>query len=382
MTKLSKRGMAVEDAATTISRLARVLATRCDVTDEELAARAAVGLAAWASERKPVGLRNLMVELARWSRYWIEASAGEVDPLAEEGLVRYAVHVRSFGLSNASVLNYLTAIKVMCQTIGLVSPEQRVLFRKVGSLYTLREHRRQPLKARPILFAEMQRLVARADPAHPRDVREIVIVLILYEAMATFHELLGSEVTEALLDEGVMIDHLRYESGGTSLLRLHPLRIGTPGRTVRLSADTTAWIRHWLAMRGPRPGHLFAFWPPEGSGDLKLAPIGATPLWRQPKQFTHMALRHGISGLHLTAASFRLGRAVALLDAGYSLTRVAELGGWSSPLRLAWALDAGLSARRSARRGAEPLRPHWPRPDFTAHSALPRQLELRLVDAA
>lgn len=104
---------------------------------------------------------------------------------------------------------------------------------------------------------------------------------------------------------------------------------------------------------------------------LRLAPIGATPLWRQPKQFTHLAVRHSISDLHLTAASFRLGRAVALLDGGYSLTRVADLGGWSSPLKLAWALDVGLSARPSARRGAEPLRPRWPLPG--AAPALPRR---------
>lgn len=361
---MSQRGIGgkvPEEASVSLARLAQVLAPWCPVPQSEIAIRIAAGLTAWAADKKPKALRTTLTALAYWGRYWLSFS-GDVNPLSEEGLSRYGASLLDEGLSTGLVLQRLSAIYVACHCIGLVSPELRVALRKARSPYTERKHRRERVKTIPMLAADLRRLILAADPHSPKDVRNVVAILILYEGMATFKELVGMDVPHSRLDVGTMITDLRFEAGGTCLLRLYPSRPEDAGRTIRLSSDATAWIRHWLAMRGPRSGHLLAFWPPEGSGYKVLARTGKRTLWRGPKQFQELATRHGIPGEGLTASSLRLGRAVAMLDAGYSLSQVAEAGRWSSAARLAWALDVGLTLRRGVRASREPLRLTWPRP--------------------
>lgn len=381
MKKHKKRASSIEDAATTLERVAEILAPWCPLSHEDLASMAATGLSAWANEKKPDTLVNLFAALKYWSRYW-KSEGPDLNPLSEEGLTCYCARLRDEGMSSGLVLQRLSSIRLVSRCIGMLTPEFLIAHQKVRRLYTGREFRRRPTRDLPFMVADVRRLIRNADPARPRDVRNVLVMLILYEAMASFKELIGPALSRAQLDVGPMLSDVRFEETGTSLLRLHPRSPEVAGRTVRLSADTTAWLHHWLAMRGCRPGHLLSFRPPEGSGDLKLARVGAKALWYGPAHFRRLASRHGVNGDRLSASSLKLGRAVALLDAGYSLSYVAEAGGWSSAVRLAWSLDAGLTIRRQARHRREPLQLSWPRPAGEPTGAAPAQLELTLAYAA
>jgi hypothetical protein len=210
----------------------------------------------------------------------------------------------------------------------------------------------------------------------------MVMVLILFEGMAQFSEMMGP-VGRAKTTDGLLVSDVRFEATGTSVVSLVAPHADAPRRSVRLSSDATVWLKHWMTLRGEEPGSLFSYGKANPRGPQVTSRCDSMPLWDGPAQFRQLALRHGTSGFGLSAESLRLGRAVGLLDAGWNVSRIAMAGGWTSAAALVRLLDAGLSVLPQARRRREPGKLWWPLPvpdEGGAHE--PHQLDLRLVDAA
>ncbi len=365
----------------TLGLVAHVLSKHVTASADELQSDLARCVVTWASERKPNGLPKLACDLERWTTYWAKLGPTVRGPLTQDGIADSVARLRAEGAAGGTILAYLTSVSWMITSVGLMNPGLRAGIRQIRRGYTPRASRRPERFRVPTLHADVTRLVTGANDRVARDVRNIVMVLIIYEGMTQFTELVGLDLNVGL-SAGVQYDDLSFEVRGTSILHLAPAKQGASRRTIRLSADATAWLRHWVDLRGDAPGHLFSYGKADPRGPQVTKTCDSLPLWSGPKQFQQLAFRHRTSGHDLSAASLRLGRAVGLLDAGWSLSRVAAAGGWSAAA-LARFLDRGLSVLPKESRPREPFHVRWPLPrSAMAQPSAPEQYCLSLVDAA
>jgi integrase len=362
--------------------LAATLAPATGIDPGSLRLRISQALAVWATERSPASFAKTVYEFERFIDHWSADARPTQDSLCADDIAATVISLRRIGTPDGSLLAYLTAIATLLDRLGFMSSELRAGLLQLRRNHTPRTTRKRWHANVPTLHAEVARLVRGADAMLPRDVRNMVMVLILFEGMAQFSEIVGS-IRRAKTTSGLLVSDVRFEAAGTSVVSLVAPHADASRRSVRLSSDATAWLKHWMTLRGDEPGSLLSYGKANPRGPQLTSRCDSMPLWQGREQFRQLAFRHGTSGFGLSAESLRLGRAVGLLDAGWNVSRIAMAGGWTSAAALVRLMDAGLSVLPQGRRRREPGKLWWPLPVPEEGSAQePYQLDLRLVDGA
>jgi hypothetical protein len=366
------------NTAQTIQDLACILSEATGEDENDLFLRISQIAGAWSGEIRQDYFLKLFIEFDRFIEVWRVRGQGPDRPLSVDAIAETAVLLGQAGLADGSLLAYLSAVTSLLDRLGFLTSEFRAGIYQLRKNYSERSGRRPWRVNVPTLHAEVVHLVRGANPGLPRDVRNVVMVLIVFEGMAQFTELMGPDFRNTKA-AALQVGDVRFETSDTALITLVPNKVDGPRRTVRLSVDATAWLKHWFAVRGDTPGPLFRL----GHSDLRKEK-GAPRYDRQgPRQFSHLAKHLGTGGYALSAESLRLGRAVGLLDAGWSMSRVATSGGWPSAAALYRQLDHGLNVLPKERRRREPGKLWWPRPNAEgSEDQEPVQMTLWLVDKA
>lgn len=365
-----------------VDGLAAALSAPCGVDAGVLRLRISQVIAVWSTERPPDSFAKTFAEFGRFIDLWNRIVRRANSPLSIDDIAATTVRLREDGAGHAMVLGYLSAVGPLLTRLGLMTSELRAGFVQMRRNHTARATRKRSRGNVPTLHTDVVRLLRGANPQLPRDVRNMVMVLILFEGMAQFSEILR-HTKHAKSTDGLPLSNVTFDAAGTSVITLLSPRADTPCRSVRLSMGATAWLRHWIAMRGDEPGSLLSYGKADPRGPRVAARGDGMPLWSGPIEFRQLAFRHGTSSQGFSAESLRLGRAIGLLDAGWSISRVARFGGWLSEVSLLRQLQIGLTALPKERRKREPSKLRWPLPvPGDRDRQDPVQLELRPVDAA
>ena len=205
------------------------------------------------------GSRSIRTEIelgSRWGIYTSWCDEEGLTPMPADGrqLLRYFRHLRDRKLTPATCDAYLSAVCAIHRINGhavdrsaLVAPMKAYL----------RKNRSQK-RAAPLLGKILRDLVARLDPAKPRDVRDAAILLLLFSAALRSSEGVGLDLNRIgprhLGATGALIiddDETVVELETSKNNQFTTTEIVVPAAEM---PSLRTWLDRWLALAGVKEG--------------------------------------------------------------------------------------------------------------------------------
>lgn len=324
----------------------------------------------WSATYTDARLSRRMKSIRAWTRSWeTHCRPSGADPLSEEALLSAVKHTKTHEVRSGR----FTDLTAMIDGLGLMTPDLRRVFNSVrAGLLVLSTEFASDGDGAALRVSEVRRLVAAADSDDPADVVAVVLMLLLYESMARRDELTGANRDYTKVRSGLLISDIDLTSPDIRIDLAHPTRPGET-RSCRLSPSASAWVRHWISIRGTDEGCLF-FAPDVGVGGKTARSkqcaqrTGWNRLWRGGG----LAERCGLKPEQVTVMGLRTGRATTLFEAGYSLQYIARSSSWTNVTAVFHALAKRFEMRTyMARRESHVL--DWPLPTPSSIDGTPVQ---------
>lgn len=256
-----------------------------------------------------------------------------VVPATVDSLRAFLRARQATGKRLATLEGNLATLAMAHRLVGRPWPLQTVegslMWRGIRREFTARQHQKDGLT-----IEHLERILLTLNPAVPRDARDAALISVAYET-----QLRRSTVV------ALNVEHVRFEPDGTSTVFVEKSKEDQEGkgRVKALSAETTRYLRHWLALAGITQGALFRSTPHSAKPDRFARRLTDRDLAR--------AYQRRAAAIGLTADigghSTRIGAAQDMLEAGFSGAEIMQQVGWRSERQL-----ARYTERMQAKRGA------------------------------
>ncbi|ASK94691.1 tyrosine-type recombinase/integrase [Xanthomonas campestris pv. trichodesmae] len=256
---------------------------------------------------------------------WCEGNRAWALPVASRDLLQFLTDQVVLGKKRSTLDRYLNTIRLIHKGALLPDPTHYADWKLDWQAIVVRLAERNanaPESAEPIRTEHVRQILATLGDA-PLDLRDAALISLASDTLCRESELAVLKV-EAIkrAGDGWSVDLRRSKTDQAGL-----------GTARYCSPATKARIDAWCANVGIQRGYLFI---PVGKGRTFTAPppkerkpLGAVQVARILRR---RAERAGVpdAGL-LTGHSGRVGSAVEMLEAGFSVTEVQFAGGWKSP---------------------------------------------------
>ncbi len=244
------------------------------------------------------------------------------------------------GIQRATLEGNLASLAMVHALAGLPWPlgtiEGKLMWRGLRRALPARQHQKDGLT-----WEKIEPILAKLDPAVPRDARDAAMIAVAYETQLRRSSLVALDVAQ-----------VRWESDDTALVLVAKAKEDQEGqgRWTALSVETARRLRHWLALAGLTDGALFRRCPRANQPDR-------VPEWMRAAQrlrdgevariYKRRAIDVGLKATEIAGHSTRIGAAQDLVAAGFQTPEILQQVGWKSERML-----ARYTERLQAKRGA------------------------------
>jgi len=246
-------------------------------------------------------------------------------PASPATVALFATHLAQRGQKVSTIRTRLAAIAAVHRDHGFDDPSKDEAVRRVLTGIA-RQHGTRPAQARGLTETDVARIEATTS-THPRDLRDLAMLLTARDLLARRSELVALDVADVEL----------HPDGGTAVIQRSKTDPQGVGHVGYLGPRTVSAIRAWLAVRGAFSGPLFA----------TLSRCNRLHAGTVHRRFRRMAERAGIDPSRVSGHSARVGMAQDLAADGASLVELQQAGRWSSPT-----MPARYAEKQHAQRGA------------------------------
>lgn len=256
---------------------------------------------------------------------WCERNRTWALPVASHDLLRFLTDQVVLGKKRSTIDRYITTIRLIHKGAMLPDPTHYAdwkLDRQAIVMRLAENDANAPEQAEPMRTEHVRQILASLGDA-PLDLRDAALISLASDTLCRESELAVLKV-EAIeqAGDGWSVDLRRNKTDQAGL-----------GTARYCSPATKTRIDRWCATAGIKRGYLFI---PVGKGRSFTAPpakerkpLGAIQIARILRR---RAVRAGVpGGALLTGHSGRVGSAVEMLEAGFSVPEVQFAGGWKSP---------------------------------------------------
>lgn len=257
---------------------------------------------------------------------WCERAGVRPLPLSCEDLARFLTDQEIIGKRRATLNRYVNTIRLVHRGANLPDPtshpDWRLLWRGIVARLA-RRGGNAPRQAPPLRASDIETILKTLGD-RPIDLRDAALIALASDTLCRESELVRIKLEDfSQTGDGWAVDVRRSKTDQEGL-----------GSTRYCSPATKARIDAWCSRAGIDRGLIFIGIgrsrgefrapPPE-----KRTPLGPTEVARIIRR---RAARAGLQDAHqLSGHSGRVGSAVDLLEAGFSVTDVQFAGGWKSP---------------------------------------------------
>lgn len=272
----------------------------------------------WQTLCDPLSIRSRKAfcdDMRQWIDWWVRTQ--QVDPLGNASTIRsYIVYLETAGRKLRTTARLFCSIRKFLRAIGWPDPDAEDVIARYS-----RSRQAPPLATVPVGrwfgWKDVEACIATADDQCPMDVRNIALLLVLYETMALPDQVLGCRMYGSWHHQPITCQAIRSRRDGTAVLRLGATAT-TSSREAFLSPSASTWVSRWLSMRPPHGTAMFI-----SRRGTPLAPKS----WEQAMR--SLALRAGIHPDRFSLRALRNGTARDLLRAGTHIEDVRRAGGWN-----------------------------------------------------
>ncbi|HEY2346391.1 MAG TPA: tyrosine-type recombinase/integrase [Xanthomonadaceae bacterium] len=267
---------------------------------------------------RPRTIVSFAKSLDIWST-WATKSASPISMMGPEGVSAFVRHLEDLERTPNSIRTVLWGVRRFIAstspqsetTIGLIDQVIAAKFNEYGQ-----RSRREavPLFGR----AELDKCVAAGDLFLIKDVRNIALLLFLFDSMAYPDQVFGLHMLGHWQVSPLPKTALVIRENGDATVRLNAAG-SYPGRSVKLSAMTVLWLSRWMAIRKDRHPALFVT-----ANGLPLSAVN----WRN--SIRALVARAGIRRQDFSFTAIRRGFARDLMAEGMPAATAADRAQWRS----------------------------------------------------
>ena len=256
---------------------------------------------------------------------WCERAGTWALPVATSDLVKFLTDQVVLGKKRSTLNRYLSTIRLIHRAISLPDPtndpdwklEWKGIVKRLAEAQANAPEQAEPLRSDAV------RHILSTLTETPLDLRDAALISLASDTLCRESELVSIKREQIRRSGNAWAVDLRRSKTDQEGL----------GTSRYCSPETKARIDKWCTAAGIKRGHMFipvgrakAFTAPEPGQRKPLEPPEVARIIRR------RAMRAGIPSADLlTGHSGRVGSAVELLEAGYSVTDVQFAGGWRSP---------------------------------------------------
>ncbi|HEU0197736.1 MAG TPA: tyrosine-type recombinase/integrase [Nevskiaceae bacterium] len=274
--------------------------------------------------RSPATMKAIRSDWSAFMR-WAIGNHVAILPIAPADLVRYLTDLVVEGKRRATVDRALNTIRVIHGAAGLGDPTRfpdwKLEWQSI--VRQLADHRKNaPRQAKALKASHVDRILASLGDS-PRDLRDAALISLASDTLCRESEL----VALRLEDFEPSPPHWAVE------LRRSKTDQAAIGTSRFCSSATKARLDAWCSAAGITSGFLFyRVMPKKLATGAKAIILHNAPL--RPAEVARIFLRRaraaGLTGVHFTGHSARVGSAVELIESDASVTAVRFAGGWNS----------------------------------------------------
>ncbi len=256
---------------------------------------------------------------------WCERNQAWALPVESKHLLRFLMDQVVLGKKRSTIGRYINTIRLVHRGAQLADPTAYPLWKLEweGVVKALARNRANAARqAVPMRSSHVSQLLASLGESL-MDLRDAALISLASDTLCREAELAR-----------LTLEDLKPSGNGWSVdLRFSKTDQEGIGTTRYCSPDTKKRIDAWCAAAGIESGYLFL--PVGRSSTFQLPPPDARkPLGaiQVARIFRRRAVRAGVpDGHQFTGHSARVGSAIELLEAGFSVTDVQYAGGWNDP---------------------------------------------------
>lgn len=275
-----------------------------------------------------------------WLTWWKADPVAQAaaTPLCRAALGEFAQHLEERSITPKTVIGHLSCVKQFLEALGCLEPEVEAEYERLYRRYRSQARTiesRVSHRHRAFEWSAIRRCIDHVDLRRPVQIRNIAILLILYDAMATPAQLLGHRVYGEWRRAPVALSDIDRHSDGSG--RLH-LTNGREARQAYLSPLAMSWLDRWLAVRPPNARFLFT---------LRSGKACTAGTW--PESMRTLMVAAGLPSHGGCCMSPKLGMAKDLMRAGVHIDDVRRSGGWRKVRSVVHLFDAPRCAEPTRR---------------------------------
>lgn len=256
---------------------------------------------------------------------WCEGNRAWALPVASHDLLRFLTDQVVLGKKRSTIDRYVNTIRLIHKGADLPDPTHYNDWKLDWQAIVVRlaeNDANAPEQAEPMRTESVRQILATLGDA-PLDLRDAALISLASDTLCRESELAALKAENLKrAGDGWSVDLRRSKTDQAGL-----------GTARYCSPATKERIDTWCASAGIERGYLFI---PVGKGREFTAPpakerkpLGAVQVARILRR---RAVRAGVpDGVLLTGHSGRVGSAVEMLEAGFSVPEVQFAGGWKSP---------------------------------------------------
>lgn len=375
---MPRRVFPTQHSVNPLIRFGQLMVARQPGDHDDLLGRCAELWLVWGARHPAADLTRRKSGLSAFVEVWTsELSASSLDPISTDGIQEYARQLLGRGLAKTTVWMNLNYLRLTLDDLGLATPEIRAALRQIIRSEAVKcpPQSSDTFKHQTLRKSELIKAVACADADDPLDVAGVSLMLIMYECMADISEILGRPAKVLGAQVGLMLSDVELGRPQVRLTVPAPFE-GWEPRRCTLSLGASAWLRHWLDMRGGQPGLVFlrrANFRPETDRRFIIQTLAA---WDSLRRKDGVLTRAGIDPKRVSSMSLKAGRALGMLEAGYDLNYIASKSSWQTAAPLVAALCKALEGRQGKRIKRESSALDWPLPPDHCEGRIPVQTML------
>jgi hypothetical protein len=271
-------------------------------------------------QERPLAIRTAGVAksmLKTWQHWWRSSKCSHAIG-SPEGLAQYFQHLQAIGKSHSSINMACYLIGRWLTQEGGLDPATERLLEQVMTSTSHAKNRNLGKGASSVLgCAEIDALIAAADPLSPQDTRDVSAMLVQFETMAASDQIFGHRHEGTWLFAPLLRSSVSFQDDGTAKIEIAAVNGHRPQAPAVLTARTAQWLRRMMDGRMDRHPELFR----SENGPL-----------------THAAWRHSILDIARRAGfpqpfrirGLRRSRSHAMLIDGIDKKEVLRESSWQS----------------------------------------------------
>jgi integrase len=229
----------------------------------------------------------------------------------------FARHLEGRSITPTTVVGHLSSIKQFLQLLGCLEPEVETEYERLYRHYRSQGRTQRSVgthRHKAFGWRYIQRCIDHVDMHRPAQIRNIAILLILYDAMAFPGQLLGIKRGNEWARRPLTLNDFQRHTDGSGRLRVTN---GRESREAYLSPLAMSWLDRWLAVRPTGARFLFTI---RGGKACTSGTWGAS--------MTTLMAAAGLPSQGPCRMSPKLGMAKDLIRAGVHVDDVRRAGGW------------------------------------------------------